>query len=79
MQFTQGMLLDYLALEAKGAGISAFHGNVTIKKTSSWQATRPRDCTENLLKHHPILLQTKTYLLILKLQPQGQISDFPYI
>ena len=46
MQSTQGILLDFLALMAKGTGDSKLHGTITIRKKVIGKLSQSRNFTD---------------------------------
>ena len=53
--------------------------SVTIRKTVLGRLLPPGHSTHNRLKHTPSLSVKKAYLLVLELQPEGQVSGLPCI
>lgn len=69
--------LEHLALVSKGTLISGPHGIETIREIILGKLPFPGHSTESRLKH-PQLPVKKTYLLVLKLQTEGQASGLPH-
>lgn len=75
----QGMLLDCLALETRGACIPGPHGALTIREIVLGRIPPPGYCTFNRLKHITSLSMKEVYLFILEFQPEGQASGVAHI
>lgn len=74
-----GMLLDSVALVARGDLHSWVPQNCNNQRDSSWEATNPGHYTDSRLKDILSISVKKAYLLILELQPQGEAFSWPQI
>ena len=74
----QGISLEILALEAIKACVSGSQRTETIRETV-FRLPPPGHSTESRLTHTPFFSCKRAYLLVLELQPEGQVLGLPHI
>lgn len=60
----QGIPLDHLALEARGACVPDSHGTVSIKETIHGRLPPPGHFKDSRLKHNPSISEKEAYLIV---------------
>ena len=74
----QGISLVILALGAIRACVSGSQRTETIRETV-FRLPHPGHSTERRLTHTPFFSCKRAYLLVLELQPEGQVLGLPHI
>lgn len=78
MKSTYETPVDFPALRAR-ASIPGLYGSITIRKTILGRLPPLRHGIDSRLKYTPSIPVKKNNLLVLELQPEGQVSGLSHI